>query len=166
MKNESTTLARQREIKHCQERESWHRPDIIFLVFCYSSCMCLLGVLSSWWGDPLFSHFYISVTGIQLFLFPLFYPMSTSTALPLELLSVNHSQRPICYWYISIFNLGICCYLDLNLGNFQVWLRKKLLLKQSTRVPNYFILTKRKKLAILWIFSFQLITVKMKESER
>ena len=59
---------------------------------------------------------YQNVLCLTDFLFLLFfYHASVPTALPLELLSANHSQGPICCWYIFIFNLG---YHDLDLGNF------------------------------------------------
>ena len=58
------------------------------------------------------SCLHVSSSGLPLFFFPLFYPTSILTALPLELSSANHSPRLICCGYISVFNLGLCCYLD------------------------------------------------------
>ena len=49
--------------------------------------------------------------------FPVFYPASNLTAFPFEFLAANYSHQPICCWYISIFNLGIWFFPDLDLGN-------------------------------------------------
>ena len=104
--------------------------NIIVLVFCWSfrTCFCSLVMFSrlrSGYGTPLqsspkmgaviFSCLDIITSRPQLSLF--FYPTFITPALPLDLLSTNHNQRWICSWYISIFNLGVCSYPDLDFGN-------------------------------------------------
>ena len=39
-----------------------------------------------------------------------------------EFLPTNHSHKPICCWYISIFNMVVCCYPDRDLRNTTVHL--------------------------------------------
>ena len=101
--------------------------DIIFLVFCCSSRTCLLtwSVFTASWQVWNFfveliqngcHNFRLSLHNPQLslLLFSILRPLLT--AFPFEFFSANHSQWPICCWYISVFNPGVRCYPDLDFG--------------------------------------------------
>ena len=111
--------------------------DIIFLIFCCSSHMCLLGVLFSYLcsgcGTSLRStpqngcqDFWSILTSPRLvsnkLSFPVFCPTSLQTPFPFQFLPANQSPLSICCWRISIFNPGICCYPVLDLGTHTIHL--------------------------------------------
>ena len=103
---ESTILDRQKEINRRMMRKTDTEHDIHFFLrsfFVVVLARACSGSSSLRVWAPTF--------------FPLFYPAPPLMALLLELLTANHHPRPFCCWYISIFNLGVCCYPDRDLGN-------------------------------------------------
>ena len=104
-----------------RREENRHRVWYNFLVFFCSFCTCLFEVplshLRGGCGTPSRSSPKNGGFNFRpVFTSHLFYPASTITALPLEVLSANHSQRRICCRYISILNLGISCLFRPRLG--------------------------------------------------
>ena len=63
---------------------------------------------------PSSHHRALCATNI-LFMFSILRPLQR--IFRFSFLSSNQCQPPICCWYISIFNLGDCCYHDLDFGN-------------------------------------------------
>ena len=112
-----------------REREGGRTDlDIIFFVFyCNSRTYFLAGsfIVRSLSGTPsqssptmdalIFSRLRIVVANVQLTAFPLFYPTFTTMAFLLELLSLNQNPLPFYFWYIFIFNPGVCYDAGLDL---------------------------------------------------
>ena len=99
--------------------------------------------------------------------FSVFYTASTLMAFPFPFHLGNHGCRPICCWDITILNLGVCCYHDLDFRDqpflfvypkslslsLSLWLLRisffsvqadllilhgnNLLLRQSTKTPDH-----------------------------
>ena len=61
--------------------------------------------------------FYLVASGGQLTPFPFSITHPLLTRFPFESSSANKNSLTICCRYISIFNLGACCYYDLDFGN-------------------------------------------------
>ena len=139
----SIILAKRREIKHLEEERERERKTrereraktdfyITFLGFCSSFRASLFAVsVFAARGRPLrgaylkempyFSAvFPLSCLVCQMNFFPILSPASNSSALPHELLSVNHSQQSNCNRWISVFWRRPVCFFDLDLGNLQV----------------------------------------------
>ena len=73
------------------------------------------------------------------------------TAFQFEFLAANQNLSPFGGWYISIFNLGVSCYPDLDMENLSVSLGHNLLLKQSPSVPNYIPLFYETRISIFYV---------------
>ena len=120
-----------------REREGGHRLWNIFHVFCCNTCFFAgpvsLGVRPlfrdhSKMGTATFGCLHIVEAGLKMLSllrhvrpptnsFLVFY-FAALTAFPFEFLPANQNSlsMSICCRYVSIFNLGVCCY-DLDFGN-------------------------------------------------
>ena len=140
MKTESTSLAKERETKYCEEKERRNRRWIFFQLSFFSSNTCLLagsvltysplGVRPLFKAHPkmgatTFGRIYIVLSGVQLsvftsshqaagwvYLFSIVRPLLT--AFPFESPSTTLKSLPIFCKYVSIFYPSGRCFTNLD----------------------------------------------------
>ena len=130
MKIESSTLDRQREINRHRDDRGNHKPMY------YSSWVV--------WEYVIFDSLHIIASCVQVTFFSSFLSRVLSKCFPFDSFPVNQSPSPICCWYISVLQLGVRCYHNLDLENHLIHLPIRssptiisLSLSLSPRVSNF-----------------------------